>query len=79
MNDINEENSIKTLDTVNDFPHVGLMYFENSGENLLRFYNFRGRSPLFLLLISSSKLLTIFNRIFLEVCEKKLTFAPKAK
>lgn len=38
MNDINEENSIKTLDTVNDFPHVGLMYFENSGENLLRFY-----------------------------------------
>jgi hypothetical protein len=23
---------------VNDFPHVGLIYFENSGENLLRFY-----------------------------------------
>jgi hypothetical protein len=48
-------------------------------KNLLRFYNFRGHSPLFLLLISYSKLLTIFNRIFLEVCEKKLTFAPKAK
>ena len=25
------------------------------------------------------ELLTIFNRKFLEVCEKKLTFAPKAK
>ena len=48
-------------------------------KNLLRFYNFRGHSPLFLLLISYPKLLTIFNRIFLEVCEKKLTFAPKAK
>ena len=48
-------------------------------KNLLRFYNFRGHSPLFLLLISYSKLLTIFNRMFLEVCEKKLTFAPKAK
>jgi hypothetical protein len=48
-------------------------------KNLLRFYNFRGHSPLFLLLISYSKLLTIFNRIFLEVCEKKLTFALKAK
>ena len=33
-----DEQSIKTLDTVNDFPHVGLIYFENSGENLLRFY-----------------------------------------
>ena len=48
-------------------------------KNLLRFYNFRGHSPLFLLLISSLKLLIIFNRIFWEVCEKKLTFAPKAK
>lgn len=48
-------------------------------KNLLRFYNFRGHSPLFLLLISYSKLLTIFNGMFLEVCEKKLTFAPKAK
>lgn len=38
MNDPSDENSIKTLDTVNDFPHVGLMYFENSGENLLRYY-----------------------------------------
>ena len=38
MVDINDDNSIKPLDTVNDFPHVGLMYFENSGENLLRFY-----------------------------------------
>ena len=48
-------------------------------KNLLRFYKIRGRSPLFLLLISSSKLLTIFNGKFLEVCEKKLTFALKAK
>lgn len=48
-------------------------------KNLLRFYNFRGHKSSFLLLISSPKLLTIFNRIFLEVCEKKLTFAPKAK
>ena len=48
-------------------------------KNLLRFYNFRGHKSSFLLLISSAKLLTIFNRKFLEVCEKKLTFAPKAK
>ena len=33
-----DEEKIKPLDTVNDFPHVGLMYYENSGENLLRFY-----------------------------------------
>ena len=33
-----DEQTIKTLDTVNDFPHVGLIYYENSGENLLRFY-----------------------------------------
>lgn len=38
MTDILDENSIKTLDTVNDFPHIGLVYYENSGENLLRFY-----------------------------------------
>ena len=38
MSDLLDEQSIKTLDTVNDFPHVGLIYFENSGENLLRFY-----------------------------------------
>lgn len=38
MTNLLETSSIKTLDTVNDFPHVGLMYFENSGENLLRFY-----------------------------------------
>jgi len=38
MSDILDENSIKTLDTVNDFPHIGLVYYENSGENLLRFY-----------------------------------------
>ena len=38
MYDLLYEQSIKTLDTVNDFPHVGLIYFENSGENLLRFY-----------------------------------------
>ena len=38
MTDILDEHSIKTLDTVNDFPHIGLVYYENSGENLLRFY-----------------------------------------
>ena len=38
MSDLLDQQSIKTLDTVNDFPHVGLIYFENSGENLLRFY-----------------------------------------
>ena len=38
MADLLDDQSIKTLDTVNDFPHVGLIYFENSGENLLRFY-----------------------------------------
>jgi len=38
MSDLLNDQSIKTLDTVNDFPHVGLIYFENSGENLLRFY-----------------------------------------
>ena len=26
------------LDSVNDFPKIGLAYFENSGENLLRYY-----------------------------------------
>ena len=38
MSDPLDEQSIKSLDTVNDFPHVGLIYYENSGENLLRFY-----------------------------------------
>ena len=38
MADLLDEQSIKTLDTVNDFPHVGLIYYENSGENLLRYY-----------------------------------------
>lgn len=38
MSEILDEHSIKTLDTVNDFPHIGLVYYENSGENLLRFY-----------------------------------------
>lgn len=38
MSDLLDDQTIKTLDTVNDFPHVGLIYFENSGENLLRFY-----------------------------------------
>ena len=38
MSDILEDQSIKTLDTVNDFPHIGLIYYENSGENLLRYY-----------------------------------------
>ena len=36
--DIKGEDEIKTLDTINDFPHVGLLSFGNSGENLLRFY-----------------------------------------
>jgi hypothetical protein len=31
-------NKIRYLDSVNDFPKIGLMYFENSGENLLRYY-----------------------------------------
>ena len=38
MNEPLDDQSIRTLDTVNDFPHIGLIYFENSGENLLRFY-----------------------------------------
>ena len=38
MSDPLDEQSIKSLDTINDFPHVGLIYYENSGENLLRFY-----------------------------------------
>lgn len=38
MAELLASSAIKTLDTVNDFPHVGLLYFENSGENLLRFY-----------------------------------------
>jgi hypothetical protein len=38
MSVILDDQSIKTLDIVNDFPHVGLIYYENSGENLLRYY-----------------------------------------
>jgi hypothetical protein len=38
MSEILDDQSIKTLDIVNDFPHVGLIYYENSGENLLRYY-----------------------------------------
>ena len=38
MSDAIEDQSIKTLDIVNDFPHIGLIYYENSGENLLRYY-----------------------------------------
>jgi hypothetical protein len=38
MSDLLDDQAIKTLETVNDFPHVGLIYFENSGENLLRYY-----------------------------------------
>ena len=38
MSDLLDDQTIKTLETVNDFPHVGLIYFENSGENLLRYY-----------------------------------------
>ena len=29
---------ISNLESINDFPKVGLLYVENSGENLLRFY-----------------------------------------
>ena len=47
-------------------------------KNLLRFYNFRGHKSSFLLLISSSKLLTIFNRKYWESSEKTYTFAPKS-
>lgn len=47
-------------------------------KNLLRFYNFRGHKSSFLLLISSAKLLTIFNRKYWESCEKTYTFAPKS-
>jgi len=38
MSNILDDQSIKTLDTVNDFPHIVLIYYENSGENLLRYY-----------------------------------------
>jgi hypothetical protein len=41
-------------------------------------YNLRGLSPLFLLLISSPKLLTIFNGKFWDVCEKTYTFAAES-
>ena len=40
---------------------------------------FRGHKSSFLLLISSAKLLTIFNRKFWDVCEKTYTFAPEVK
>lgn len=30
--------NLKYLESINDFPKVGLIYIENSGENLLRFY-----------------------------------------
>jgi hypothetical protein len=30
--------NVKNLDNINDFPKVGLIYLENSGEKLLRFY-----------------------------------------
>jgi hypothetical protein len=29
---------IKTLDSINNFHKIGLIYYENSGENLIRFY-----------------------------------------
>ena len=38
MSDVIDDQPIKTLDIVNDFPHIGLIYYENSGENLLRYY-----------------------------------------
>jgi len=31
-------NSVKYLEKINDFPKIGLIYYENSGENLLRLY-----------------------------------------
>jgi len=30
--------NIRYLEKVNDFPKIGLLYFENSGENLMRLY-----------------------------------------
>lgn len=30
--------NIQYLEKINDFPKVGLIYYENSGENLLRLY-----------------------------------------
>ena len=41
-------------------------------------FNLRGLSPLFLLLISSSSLLTTFNRKFWELREKTYTFANES-
>lgn len=46
-------------------------------KNLLRFYNFRGHKSSFLLLISVSKLLTIFNGKYSISREKTYTFAEK--
>jgi hypothetical protein len=31
-------NQVKYLDSINDFPKAGLIYFENSGEKLLKYY-----------------------------------------
>jgi hypothetical protein len=44
-------------------------------KNLLRFYNSRGHKSSFLLLISSTKLLTIFNGKYSVFREKTYTFA----
>ena len=46
-------------------------------EEVLRFYNFRGHKSSFLLLISSAKLLTIFNGKYSISREKTYTFAEK--
>lgn len=31
-------NQVKYLQSINDFPKIGLIFFENSGENLLKYY-----------------------------------------
>lgn len=33
--DISDDN-VRTLNTINDFPHIGLIYYPNSGENVIR-------------------------------------------
>ena len=51
------------------------VFLENKHiRNLIR----RGHSPLFLLLITPSKPLTIFNTLFLESREKTYTFAAES-
>ncbi|MBR2266427.1 MAG: hypothetical protein IJ882_07175 [Paludibacteraceae bacterium] len=57
----------------------GILHIHGIIKEILKYKSKIETFGLFFLLISSSKLLTIFNRKFLEVCEKKLTFAPEVK